>query len=421
MSAIASEGAAPWSVERVGALASSIQYGYTAKADSRAAGPKYLRITDIQNDTVDWASVPSCEIDQEDRVKFRLEPGDLVFARTGATVGKSFLIRSDVPDAVFASYLIRIRLKEGIDPRYVAYFFQSPSYWRQIGERQAGIGQPNVNGKKLAQIELPVAPAYEQRRIVSEIETQFSRLDEAVASLKRVKVNLSRQRLATFVSATSGRLLAQPGSSPDTSNVAERNTDLPGGWRWAELGELADVVRGGSPRPAGDPRYFGGPIPWITVGPITADEDDYLQSVPTGLTEAGRERSRYIEPHTLLLTNSGATLGVPKISLIGGCINDGVAALLNVDYPLKKYLLIYLHSKTEEMRRVNQGAAQPNLNTTIIKRYRVPVPPTDEQHRIFAEVDRRLSIFREVGAEVGLSMKRAHALRQSILARAFER
>jgi type I restriction enzyme S subunit len=137
--------------------------------------------------------------------------------------------------------------------------------------------------------------------------------------------------------------------------------------------------------------------------------------VPTGLTEAGRERSRYIEPHTLLLTNSGATLGVPKISLIGGCINDGVAALLNVDYPLKKYLLIYLRSKTAEMRRVNQGAAQPNLNTTIIKRYRVPVPPMDEQHRIVAEVDRRLSIVREVDAEVEANLQRAQALRQAVL------
>jgi type I restriction enzyme S subunit len=137
------------------------------------------------------------------------------------------------------------------------------------------------------------------------------------------------------------------------------------------------------------------------------------------LTEAGRQRSRYIQPHTLLLTNSGATLGVPKISLVGGCINDGVAALLNVDYPLKKYLLIYLRSKTLDMRRVNQGAAQPNLNTTIIKRYRVPVPPTDEQHRIVAEVDRRLSIMREVETQVDLSLRRAQALRQGVLASKF--
>ena len=313
-----------------------------------------------------------------------------------------------------------LRPRPGIDAQYVYHFVSSARFRTEAAHHMTGaVGQKRVPAAFLERCEIPLPDVEAQRRIVAEIERQLSRLDEAVANLQRVKINLSRQRLATFVSATSGRLLAQPGSSPDTSSVAERNTDLPGRWRWAELGELADVVRGGSPRPAGDPRYFGGPIPWITVGPITADEDDYLRSVPTGLTEAGRERSRYIEPHTLLLTNSGATLGVPKISLIGGCINDGVAALLNVDYPLKRYLLIYLRSKTAEMRRVNQGAAQPNLNTTIIKRYRVPVPPTDEQHRIVAEVDRRLSIVREVEAEVDANLKRAQALRQAVLQRAF--
>jgi len=113
-------------------------------ANSRSSGPKYLRITDIQNDTVDWSRVPSCNIEEDDVVKYKLQPGDLVFARTGATVGRSYLIRSGEPDSVFESYLIRIRFGSDVDPRYVACFFRSLSYWRQISESQAGIGQPNV-------------------------------------------------------------------------------------------------------------------------------------------------------------------------------------------------------------------------------------------------------------------------------------
>src|SRR6185312_6326064 len=93
---------------------------------------------------------------------------------------------------------------------------------------------------------------------------------------------------------------------------------LPSNWRRATIGEIANVVRGSSPRPAGDPLYFGGEIPWITVGSITADNTPYLRAVSQTVTAAGRERSRFIEGGTLLLTNSGATLGVPKISLIGG-------------------------------------------------------------------------------------------------------
>lgn len=195
---------------------------------------------------------------------------------------------------------------------------------------------------------------------------------------------------------------------------------LPRSWCWASIDQLAVVVRGASPRPAGDPRFFGGGhTPWITVGSLTADEGIYLRSVSESLTEAGRDASRYIEPQTLLLTNSGATLGVPKITLIGGCINDGSVALLDVPYPLKLYLHFYLKSQTKRLRSINQGAAQPNLNTGIVKSLVVPVPPVAEQEVINQEVERRLSVITASEDYIAASLKRADRLRQSILKEAF--
>jgi len=112
-------------------MADSIQYGHTASAVARKGGPRFLRITDIQDGRVDWSEVPSCNIPKADIPKYRLSPGDLVFARTGATTGKSFLI-SECPEAVFASYLIRVRVTGEVDSRYLSAFFQSPDYWGQI-------------------------------------------------------------------------------------------------------------------------------------------------------------------------------------------------------------------------------------------------------------------------------------------------
>lgn len=342
--------------------------------------------------------------------------------------------------------------KEGILPEYVSWALRT--FARDILHTcsKQGTTVNSIETQKLLRFEIPIAPLDQQKRIVAEIEKQFSRLDEAVANLKRVKANLKRYKAAVLKVAVEGRLVETEAelarregrsyetgeqllqriletrrsqwkgkgkykepASPDTTDLPE----LPEGWVWATLGQLSDVVRGGSPRPAGDPRYFGGPVPWITVGPLTADESDYLYRVPEGLTLEGKERSRYIEPDTLLLTNSGATLGVPKISLIGGCINDGVAVLLGVECPLKLYLLNFLRTKTMSLRRINQGAAQPNLNTSIIKAMIVPLPPEAEQHRIVAEVDRRLSIVREVEAEVDANLKRAQTLRQAVLTQAF--
>jgi type I restriction enzyme S subunit len=180
---------------------------------------------------------------------------------------------------------------------------------------------------------------------------------------------------------------------------------LPHSWCWTTVEDISIVVRGGSPRPAGDPRYFGGPVPWITVGSLTADEQPYLRNTTEGLTEAGKERSRWIDPDTLLLTNSGATLGVPKITMIGGCINDGSVALLHVDHPLKLYLYYFLKSKTKHLRSINQGAAQPNLNTGIVKAIAVPLPPMNEQKRIATKIE---ELFSDLDAGV-TALKRAKA------------
>jgi type I restriction enzyme S subunit len=316
-----------------------------------------------------------------------------------------------------------------------------------------------------------VAPVPEQRRIVAEIEKQFTRLDAAVAALKRVQANLKRYRAAVLKAACEGRLVPteaelarhegrsyEPASELLKRILAERRArweaavlakfggadkapkndqwkakypapemldeppsqTLPEGWVWATVDQLSVVVRGASPRPAGHPKYFGGSIPWITVGSLTADEQPYLRSVPETVTEAGKEASRYIEPDTLLLTNSGATLGVPKIILIGGCINDGSVALLYLDYPTKLYLYFVLKSQTKSLRTINQGAAQPNLNTTIVKGIAVPLPPLAEQLRIVDELERRLSINDELELQMDGDLRRAERLRQSILKRAFE-
>ncbi len=333
--------------------------------------------------------------------------GSVLFVTRSGILAHTFPVAVTKLPVTINQDLKALSPKPGVSPKYVAHAVRGASQ-RILKEcSKHGTTVASVDTKALLDFEIPMVGLDEQFSIVAEIEKQFSRLDEAVANLQRVKANLKRYKLGVFRAAITGSLLDQVPSLEAIPIPPRAPGELDRGWKWAEIGELADVVRGGSPRPTGDSRYFGGPVPWITVGPITADDSDYLRSVPTGLTEAGRERSRYIEAHTLLLTNSGATLGVPKITLIGGCINDGVAALLNVDYPLKHYLLIYLRTKTAEMRMLNQGAAQPNLNTSIIKGYKVPVPPAAEQQCIVAEVDRRLSIVREVEAEVDANLKRA--------------
>lgn len=164
--------------------------------------------------------------------------------------------------------------------------------------------------------------------------------------------------------------------------------EIPDAWDVKRLGDLGTVVRGASPRPAGDPKYFNGNfIPWLTVAALTSIPDSQMlvSSTVGFLTEAGAKHSRRLESGTLIIANSGATLGVAKILDMTCCANDGVAALINQASGVKEFFCHYINSITTYLREVvAPGNGQPNLNTTLIREIRIPYPPVPEQRAIAA-------------------------------------
>jgi type I restriction enzyme S subunit len=143
------------------------QYGYTASSDTKKVGPRFLRITDIQGNVVDWGTVPYCQISDEEKTKYLLKKNDLVFARTGATTGMSYFVDEDLnEEAVFASYLIRLRFNEKLcDPRLLKYFFQSRNYWGQVNGSLSGSAQPGINAVTLSQMEVSLPDLPTQSKI----------------------------------------------------------------------------------------------------------------------------------------------------------------------------------------------------------------------------------------------------------------
>ena len=147
-----------------------ISYGYTGEAVSGPQEdlPKYLRITDIQNNTVEWERVPACKCPNYE--KFRLLQGDIVFARTGATTGKSYLLQGDFPRAVYASYLIRLRIQDtSIDPYFLKYYFGTSKYWEAIESGMAGAAQGGFNSTKLGALTVAIPSRDEQRKTVAQL------------------------------------------------------------------------------------------------------------------------------------------------------------------------------------------------------------------------------------------------------------
>lgn len=163
----------------LGEICTDISYGVTTSAVQNNFGTKLLRITDIGIDGVNWVTVPGCKISEKERIKSLLSDGDIVIARTGGTVGKSFLVKNP-PEAVFASYLIRLRTKIDIAlPEFINLFLGSECYWTQLREAAQGAAQPNVNSTTLSKIELALPPIEKQRQIAARLKAQLAEVDKA--------------------------------------------------------------------------------------------------------------------------------------------------------------------------------------------------------------------------------------------------
>lgn len=163
-------------------LSETIQYGYNAPA--KASGRiKMVRISDIYENEIVWDTVPFCDIDEKEIPAYLLKKNDILFARTGGTVGKSYIVDNLPEESVYAGYLIRTRYGKNIDAHYMKYFMESGLYWEQLREGCIATAQPNCNGKTLGKMRIPLPPLNEQSRIVSKIEELFSTLDQMERNL----------------------------------------------------------------------------------------------------------------------------------------------------------------------------------------------------------------------------------------------
>jgi type I restriction enzyme, S subunit len=402
-----------------------------------------------------------------------LRAGDILFNNTNSPVwvGKTTCIRHD-EQVTYSNHMTRIRIKEraGLPTFYAwqLHSLQQSGYF--LARCKNHVNQASISTKYLSDmVQLRVAPANEQRRIVEVIEAQFSRLYAGMAALEQVRINLKRYRTAVLKAAVEGRLTealreenpdAEPASEllarilkerrkrwekdqlaayekkgkkppknwqskyreppgPDTENLPE----LPEDWNWVSVEQLADVGTGATPLRGRPDYYENGTIPWVTSGALNrllvTKAREYITA------KALSETNVKIFPSGSLLIamyGEGKTRGKVAELGIDAATNQACAALIfdSTSMTSQPYVKQFMLSRYLEIRRSSAGGVQPNLNLSIVRRTPVALPPLEEQGQIVAEIERRLSILQEVEAEVEANLKHAARLRQSILKRAFE-
>tara|TARA_R110001592_G_scaffold1778_4_gene10568 strand:- start:1320 stop:2666 length:1347 start_codon:yes stop_codon:yes gene_type:complete len=403
---------ANWLKVKLEGLAEDISYGYTAPSSKEQVGPHLLRITDIQENNVSWSTVPYCEIDSKQAQKYLLKENDLLFARTGATVGKSFLIKGEIPEAVYASYLIRVRCLQPEATSYLAHYFQSQDYWRQITEFSAGIGQPNVNGSKLKDLDIPLPPAAEQIRIVAKLDELLIQVDTLKARIDGIPALLKRFRQSVLAAAVTGRLTEEWRGGV---GLKAATNDL-GSFVSIDIGHAfksKDFVDQGIPLLRGQN---------IEPGSLRWTETKCFPEVSLSCF-----RHLFLEAGDIVLAmdrpiiSSGLKVARARPSDLPCVLVQRVARFTNFDGLLPDYLYLLLQDISfKNYIQPNQtGSDIPHISGRQILGYPVQIPTIKEQTEIVRRVEQLFAFADQLEARVKSAQKRIDRLTQSILAKAF--
>ena len=415
--------------------------------------------------TVPWVSPKDMKVHEitssEDRItELALADGRVSMIPAGSVlfVTRSGILSHTVPVAItklpvtINQDLKALTPKEGVSPKYVAHAIRGASQRILRDCAKNGTTVASIETSRLLDFEIPIGGMSEQLEIVAEIEKQFSRLDEAVANLQRVKANLKRYKTSVLKDAVEGRLVPteaelarredrtfETGEQLLQRILAARRKDgggrgkcqdpgaldavllpaLPVGWTWATYRQLGDVTTGFTP-PTGDAENFGGDIPFFK--PTDLDVGENVTVAREYLSEKGIAKGRLLKADSVLVTCIGATIGKTGLARVDCATNQQINAItLSQDGVIPLFVYHWTVSLAGQAQILDNSSATtlPILNKSKFEALSVPLPPQAEQKRIVVEIGRRLSLVRGVEVEVDANLKRAGALRRSTLSRAF--
>lgn len=430
-----------WACAHLGQLGSYINGRGFKKSEWKKSGRPIIRIQDLTGSRND----PNFyEGNVEERHLVR--PGDLLVS-WAATLGAHIW---QGPEGCLNQHIFKV--ESFIEVQF--HYYLLTNCIRHLERETHGSGMVHVTRGKFDGLPVPVPPLAEQHRIVEAIEAHFSRLDAAVAALKRVQANLKRYRASVLKAACEGRLVPteaelarkegrdyEPASKLLERILTERRKrwegrgnykepiavavaplcDLPKGWVWATFDQLSRRVTVGHVGPMKE-RYVDSGIPFLRGQNVRPGRYD-----PDGLKYINEEFHReltksVLTPGDVVVTRSG-NVGVACVvpEFLGEANCSDLVIIQRPIGILPSYASMFMNGAAQGAVRAGQvGVALTHFNTKSVALLAVALPPMAEQQRIVAEVERRLSVVDELEAAVAANLKRAERLRQAILKRAFE-
>lgn len=400
-----------WCWTRWGNLSNNIQYGVNTPATTEG-NARLVRISDIQENKIIWDKVPYCNIDDKLVEQYLIKENDILFARTGGTVGKSVMAIDVISNAVFAGYLIRSNYSKKLNGKYLKYFMESELYWTQLKIGTTATAQPNCNGKTLGKMVFPLSPINEQQRIVNRIESLFVKLDRAKELIENTLAQFEQNKMAILHKAFTGELTVKWRK--------ENNIDL-SSWQNYQLKDICEKITDGTHQ---TPKYTddGGYI-FLSSKNVKSGKIDWknIKYIPKDLHDILYER---IAPQRddILLAKNGTT-GVAAIvdrDIIFDIYVSLALLRVNKKYILPMFLLYVIGSpRIKNYFDSNlKGIGVPNLHLKYIREATISVPTIEEQQEIANILDKLLAKYNKI-KNLEQQLEKIELLKKAILAKAF--
>ncbi len=392
-----------WCWTTIGDVSSSILYGVSESAKETGAY-KLLRITDIQDNKVNWDSVPHTDFDKDKALNYLLQDGDILFARTGATVGKSYLVSGLAEESIYASYLIRVQTSQLIFPEYIKRFFESGYYWEQITLSSVGIGQPNVNGTTLANLNVPIPPYKEQLRIVEETNRWLAIADILDENTGHVCKAIESAKAKILDLAIHGKLVPQEPNDEPASVLLKRVNPkdvascdnpqygkVPSSWVIATVGEIFTI----------NPKTHVEDDTEAAFVPMTCVADGYSNTFEYECRKWGDIKKGFVhfQENDVAVAKISPCLENRK-SVVFHDLPNGIGAgttelnIFRCGEILPEYALFYFKSQMfigSCAGTYNGVVGQQRVAKSFIQELPIGIPPYKEQLRIVSKVNNLFS------------------------------
>lgn len=377
-----------WGIKRLKFTVSEpLKYGANEPAElDDPMLPRFIRITDISDDGSlrddTFRSIP------EDAARgYLLCEGDLLLARSGATVGKSFLYRPSWGRAAFAGYLIRARFDaHKAVPAFFNYFTNSHSYWQWLSSIFIQTTIQNVSAEKYANLVVPIPPFQEQCSIVAFLDRETAEIDALIAKKRRLIELLQEKRTALISHAVTKGLNPKAPMKPSRIDWLG---DVPAHWEILPLRRYAKSIQTGCTPPTNQTEYYEqGTLPWYGPGSFS---DDLALGEPTkliNLCAVQEGAARLFRMNSVLIVTIGATVG--KVGLLSddASTNQQITAVTveprRVD---GRFLAYQLKIREPVLRGTAPGNTLPILDQQAIAAFPAVLPPIAEQRQIVAYLD----------------------------------